>query len=181
MMKKIILFVTFLFLFTFNSFALEIKPFGIELGKKLEVELLEPWEPGYNLIDPPIKNSNFDEYSVVITPKSQIVFQLIARRSLSLPCEDLFRNISEILIEKYNLENYYENLDYGFERRLKKDDFEIIIKCTSNIVLSEEIRQSYLFYIFKSPEMLSIAKKEYEEYLEENKKERLNTIDQKGL
>ena len=59
-MKKIILFVTFLFLFTFNSFALEIKPFGIELGKKLEVELLEPWVPGFNLIDPPIKNSNFD-------------------------------------------------------------------------------------------------------------------------
>ena len=158
-MKKIIFFVTFLFLFTFSSFAFEIKPFGIELGKKLEVELLEPWVPGFNLIDPPIKNSNFDEYRVVITPKSKIVMTLVASRNVSLRCEDLFRDISEILIEKYNLENYYENLDYGFERRLKKDDFEIIIKCTSNIVLSEEIRQSYLFYILNHPKCFQLLKK----------------------
>jgi len=181
MMKKIILFVTFLFLFTFNSFALEIKPFGIELGKKLEVELLEPWVPGFNLIDPPIKNSNFDEYRVVITPKSKIVISLVASRNVSFPCEDLFRDISEILIEKYNLENYYENLDHGFEKRMKIGHFDIIVKCTLNFLGEKEVRQSDLFYYLKSPDILSIAKKEYDEYLEENKKERINTIDQKGF
>ena len=77
-MKKYILAVVFLYLTSNLAFALEIKPFGIELGKKLEVDFLEPWEPGFNLIDPPIKNSNFDEYRVVITPKSKIVITTFA-------------------------------------------------------------------------------------------------------
>ena len=80
-----------------------------------------------------------------------------------------------------NLENYYENLDHGFEKRMKIGHFDIIAKCTLNFLGGKEIRQSDLFYYLKSPDILSIAKKEYDEYLEENKKERINTIDQKGF
>ena len=150
MMKKIIFFVTFLFLFTFNSFALEIKPFGIELGKKLEVEFIE--ELGsWKKIVPPITNSNFKEYYVLVSPYSHIAMSLEARgdeKLQTLTCMDLYKKLAKILIKKYDLDVYTESEHFGYETKLISKDLNINISCVTHNIGGNTYKVSRIIYIY---------------------------------
>ena len=85
-MKKLISLVFIFYFYIGNLLAVEIKPFGIEIGQPInenyiiETHKLVPSNEVATLltINPPVKNENFNHYSVSITPISKRVLSISA-------------------------------------------------------------------------------------------------------
>ena len=104
-MKKLISLVFILYFYIGTLLAIEIKPFGIEIGEILNEDYIIEKNTLSSLevativtINPPIKNEHFNEYTVSITPISNRVAAISAYRI----------NPSEIVISRE--ENYDKNV-----------------------------------------------------------------------
>ena len=77
------------------------------------VEFIEEFG-SWKKIVPPITNSNFKEYYVLVSPYSHIAMKLEARgdeKLQTLTCTDLYKKLAKILIKKYDLDalRFWEN------------------------------------------------------------------------
>jgi hypothetical protein len=152
-----------------------ISPFGIELGKELEKKYIDEneksryWGICYKTKNPPIKNNNFENYSICTTPISKTVTSILAKKKTINDCYGLYVDLVTIISEKYNLE--YEKPSYGNPAQVLRNEFiSILVSCYNYEIL--EVRYELL-----TKEIQKIINDESVAF-EEN---RISEIDQKGL
>ena len=147
------------------------------------VEFIEEFG-SWKKIVPPITNSNFKEYYVLVSPYSHIAMKLEARgdeKLQTLTCTDLYKKLAKILIKKYDLDVYTESEHYGYETKLISKDLNINISCVTHNIGGDIYKVSRIIYILQNEKLNSMFNKEIDDYLKEVEQNQLNEIDQNGL